>query len=68
MYVYICVYMLQTTVKSVTQRPDFSLSGQWDIVTIDKDGEEERHVFDAVLVCSGHYTHLVLPLSDFPGQ
>ncbi|XP_039985728.1 flavin-containing monooxygenase 5-like isoform X2 [Xiphias gladius] len=57
----------QTTVRSVTQRPDFSLSGQWDVVTINRDGAEERHVFDAVLVCSGHYTHPALPLSDFPG-
>ncbi|XP_051233268.1 dimethylaniline monooxygenase [N-oxide-forming] 2-like isoform X2 [Dicentrarchus labrax] len=58
----------QTTVKSVTQRPDFSLSGQWDIMTINREGKEERHVFDAVLVCSGHYTRPVLPLSDFPGH
>ncbi|XP_040897124.1 si:dkey-239i20.4 [Toxotes jaculatrix] len=57
----------QTTVRSVTQRPDFSLSGQWDVVTINKDGEEESHVFDAVMVCSGHYTHPALPLSDFAG-
>ncbi|XP_044056807.1 flavin-containing monooxygenase 5-like isoform X2 [Siniperca chuatsi] len=59
--------IFQTTVRSVTQRPDFALSGQWDIVTINSDGEEERHVFDAVLVCSGHYTNPVIPLSDFPG-
>ncbi|KAM7410296.1 hypothetical protein PAMA_001641 [Pampus argenteus] len=58
----------QTTVKSVSQRPDFSVSGQWDVVTIKTDGEEERHVFDKVLVCSGHYTRPVLPLSDFPGH
>ncbi|XP_023284966.1 dimethylaniline monooxygenase [N-oxide-forming] 2-like [Seriola lalandi dorsalis] len=57
----------QTTVRSVTQRPDFSLSGQWDVVTINRDGEEERHIFDAVLVCSGHYTQPALPLSEFPG-
>ncbi|XP_059196501.1 flavin-containing monooxygenase 5-like isoform X3 [Centropristis striata] len=57
----------QTKVRSVTQRPDFSVSGQWDIVTINRDGQEQRHVFDAVLVCSGHYTHPALPLSDFPG-
>ncbi|XP_026160378.2 dimethylaniline monooxygenase [N-oxide-forming] 5-like [Mastacembelus armatus] len=57
----------QTTVRSVTQRSDFSVSGQWDIVTISRDGEEQTHVFDAVLVCTGHYTHPVLPLSDFPG-
>lgn len=61
------IHMLQTTVRSVTQRPDFSLSGQWDVVTVNRDGEEEKHVFDAVLVCSGHYIHPALPLSDFPG-
>ncbi|XP_074523824.1 dimethylaniline monooxygenase [N-oxide-forming] 2-like isoform X2 [Halichoeres trimaculatus] len=57
----------KTTVKSVTQRADFSESGQWDVVTTNRDGEEERHVFDAVLVCSGHYTHPVSPVTDFPG-
>ncbi|KAF7664917.1 hypothetical protein LDENG_00162290 [Lucifuga dentata] len=58
----------QTTVKSVRQRPDFSQSGQWDVVTINSDGEEESHVFDGVLVCSGSYTHPDLPLADFPGH
>ncbi|TNN33027.1 Dimethylaniline monooxygenase [N-oxide-forming] 2 [Liparis tanakae] len=58
----------QTTVKSVTQRPDFSTSGQWDVVTTNGDGVKESHVFDAVMVCSGHYTDPVLPLSDFPGN
>lgn len=57
----------KTTVRSVTQRADFSESGQWDVVTVNREGEEERHVFDAVLVCSGHYTHPVSPLTDFPG-
>uniref|UniRef100_A0A665UTZ6 Flavin-containing monooxygenase n=1 Tax=Echeneis naucrates TaxID=173247 RepID=A0A665UTZ6_ECHNA len=47
---------------------DFSETGQWEVVTINKNGDWVRHVFDAVLVCSGHYTHPVLPLSDFPGQ
>ncbi|XP_039896094.1 flavin-containing monooxygenase 5-like isoform X1 [Simochromis diagramma] len=58
----------QTTVRSVLQRPDFSLSGQWEVVTINKNGQEERHIFDAILVCSGHYTHPTLPLSDFQGH
>ncbi|TNN26254.1 Dimethylaniline monooxygenase [N-oxide-forming] 5 [Liparis tanakae] len=58
----------QTTVKSVTQRPDFSTSGQWDVVTTNGDGAEESHVFDAVMVCSGQYTDPLLPLSDFPGN
>lgn len=54
--------------KAITQRPDFSASGQWEVVTVDKDGREEKHVFDAVLVCSGQYVHPSLPLSDFPGS
>ncbi|XP_013875406.1 dimethylaniline monooxygenase [N-oxide-forming] 5 [Austrofundulus limnaeus] len=57
----------QTSVKSVTQRPDFSHTGQWEVVTEDKDGLEERHVFDAVICCSGHYTYPNLPFKDFPG-
>uniref|UniRef100_A0A665UVN2 Flavin-containing monooxygenase n=1 Tax=Echeneis naucrates TaxID=173247 RepID=A0A665UVN2_ECHNA len=52
----------QTTVKSVTQTADFSETGQWEVVTINKNGDWVRHVFDAVLVCSGHYTH---PLTVF---
>ncbi|XP_043076163.1 flavin-containing monooxygenase 5-like isoform X2 [Puntigrus tetrazona] len=57
----------QTTVCSVRQRPDFSDSGQWEVVTVDRDGREETRVFDGVLVCSGHYTQPIKPLSDFPG-
>ncbi|XP_043076165.1 flavin-containing monooxygenase 5-like [Puntigrus tetrazona] len=57
----------QTTVRSVRQRPDFSDSGQWEVVTVDRDGREETRVFDGVLVCSGHYTQPIKPLSDFPG-
>lgn len=60
--------VLQTTVRSVRQRPDFSDSGQWEVVTADKDGQEEKHVFDGVLVCAGHYTQPIKPLSDFPGD
>lgn len=57
----------QTLVKSVRQRPDFTRTGQWEVVTECKDGQEERHVFDAVICCSGHYTYPNLPLKDFPG-
>ncbi|CAL8309172.1 unnamed protein product [Lota lota] len=57
----------QTTVKSVKQRPDYSRSGQWEVLTQSKDGQEERHVFDAVICCSGHYTYPHLPLKEFPG-
>ncbi|XP_060934417.1 flavin-containing monooxygenase 5-like [Limanda limanda] len=57
----------QTSVKSVRQRPDFTRTGQWEVVTENRDGQEERHVFDAVICCAGHYTYPNLPLKDFPG-
>ncbi|XP_059196505.1 flavin-containing monooxygenase 5-like [Centropristis striata] len=57
----------QTSVKSVRQRPDYSRTGQWEVVTEDRDGQEQRHVFDAVICCAGHYTYPNLPLKDFPG-
>ncbi|RVE73984.1 hypothetical protein OJAV_G00036680 [Oryzias javanicus] len=57
----------QTTVVSVRQREDFVVTGQWDVETEDAEGQRETTVFDAVLVCSGHYTQPHLPLADFPG-
>ncbi|XP_019601297.2 flavin-containing monooxygenase 2 [Rhinolophus sinicus] len=56
----------QTTVLSVKQRSDFSSSGQWEVVTETK-GEEQRAVFDAVMVCSGHHIAPHIPLESFPG-
>lgn len=58
----------KTKVRSVTQTADFSVSGQWVVVTVNNDGGEQTHVFDAVFVCSGHYTHPALPLKEFPGH
>ncbi|XP_073711979.1 flavin-containing monooxygenase 5-like isoform X2 [Misgurnus anguillicaudatus] len=58
---------LKTKVSSVRQRPDFSTSGQWDVVTVNRDGRDEKHVFDGVLVCTGQYTQPNKPLSDFKG-
>ncbi|XP_076009203.1 flavin-containing monooxygenase 5-like isoform X1 [Genypterus blacodes] len=57
----------QTTVKSVKPRPDFARSGQWEVVTEDKDGQQQSQVFDAVICCSGHYTYPNIPFKDFPG-
>ncbi|KAM7336166.1 hypothetical protein ACRRTK_004659 [Alexandromys fortis] len=56
----------KSTVRSVTQRPDFSETGQWDVVT-ETDGKQHRAVFDAVMVCSGHFVSPRLPLESFPG-
>ncbi|XP_041790493.1 flavin-containing monooxygenase 5-like [Chelmon rostratus] len=57
----------QTSVKSVKQKPDYSRTGKWEVVTENREGREEKHVFDAVICCSGHYTYPNLPLKDFPG-
>ncbi|XP_073212457.1 dimethylaniline monooxygenase [N-oxide-forming] 4-like isoform X2 [Lepidochelys kempii] len=56
----------KTTVHSVRKRPDFSTTGQWDVVT-ETDGTVESAIFDAVMVCSGHYAEPHLPLDSFPG-
>lgn len=55
-------------VKSVRQTSDFSRTGKWEVVTERRDGQEEKHVFDAVICCSGHYTYPNMPLKDFPGK
>lgn len=56
----------KTTVLSVTQRPDFSETGQWDVVT-ETEGKQDRAVFDAVMVCTGQFLSPHLPLESFPG-
>ncbi|XP_063096249.1 dimethylaniline monooxygenase [N-oxide-forming] 2 isoform X2 [Cavia porcellus] len=56
----------QTTVLTVKKHPDFSSSGQWEVVT-QSDGKEQSAVFDAVMVCSGHHILPHIPLKSFPG-
>ncbi|XP_036879666.2 dimethylaniline monooxygenase [N-oxide-forming] 4 isoform X3 [Manis javanica] len=56
----------RTTVCSVTKRPDFSETGQWDVVT-ETGGRQDRAVFDAVMVCTGHFLSPHLPLESYPG-
>ncbi|XP_060773531.1 dimethylaniline monooxygenase [N-oxide-forming] 4-like isoform X2 [Neoarius graeffei] len=61
------LWRFKTTVLSVSQRHDFSRTGQWEVVTENKDGHKETQVFDGVFVCSGCFTHPITPLSAFPG-
>ncbi|XP_077878425.1 flavin-containing monooxygenase 1 isoform X1 [Ictidomys tridecemlineatus] len=56
----------KTTVCSVTKRPDFDVSGQWEVVTM-HEGKQSSATFDAVMVCSGYLTTPHLPLDSFPG-
>ncbi|KAM3620640.1 uncharacterized protein V6R79_026327 [Siganus canaliculatus] len=56
-----------TKVLQVKKRPDFAQSGQWDVVTENKDGQRETDIFDAVMICIGHHCEPNLPLQDFPG-
>lgn len=57
----------QMMVLSVRRRADFSATGQWEVETENGQGQRETHVFDAVIVSTGHFTHPHLPLKDFPG-
>lgn len=56
----------QTTVCRVTMRPDFAETGQWEVVT-ETEGRQDSAVFDAVMICTGHYMSPNLPLKSFPG-
>lgn len=58
----------QTTVVSVRQTVDFAATGRWEVETERSGGQRETHVFDAVMVCTGHFTQPHLPLRDFPGN
>lgn len=60
-------FCFQTTVRSITKRPDFSETGQWDVVT-ETEEKQETAVFDAVMVCTGHFLNPRLPLESFPGE
>ncbi|MEE6496139.1 hypothetical protein FKM82_002238 [Ascaphus truei] len=56
----------KTKVCSVRRRQDFPTTGQWDVVT-EKNGSQEKAIFDAILVCNGHHIDYYLPLDSFPG-
>ncbi|KAB0404824.1 hypothetical protein E2I00_005509, partial [Balaenoptera physalus] len=55
----------KTKVCSVTKRPDFSVTGQWEVVTL-HEGKQESAIFDAVMVCTSFLTNPYLPLDSFP--
>ncbi|KAM8890434.1 flavin-containing monooxygenase 5-like [Synchiropus picturatus] len=57
----------ETTVVTVRQVQGFAVKGQWEVETESRDGQRRIQVFDAVMVCTGHFTKPHLPLQDFPG-
>ncbi|KAJ7332822.1 hypothetical protein JRQ81_015002 [Phrynocephalus forsythii] len=56
----------KTTVCNIRKHPDFAATGQW-IVYTETDGQQTSTIFDAVIVSSGRYTEINLPLDSFPG-
>lgn len=56
----------QTKVCTVEQHPDFAATGKWNIET-ENEGKRKVDVFDAIIVCNGHYNDPYLPLDCFPG-
>ena len=67
-YSTLCMLLcFQITVYSVKKRPNFSTSGQWEVVT-ECEGKKEVNIFDGVMLCTGHHTKAHLPLESFPGE
>ncbi|XP_078288197.1 flavin-containing monooxygenase 5-like isoform X2 [Rhinoraja longicauda] len=58
---------LKTNVCSITKEQDFASNGQWSVTTKDRDGNIEKSVHDAVMICTGHHCNPHLPLDSFPG-
>lgn len=61
---------LQTEVCSVKQSEDFTTSGQWNVEIETHDNENVKRkvmIFNAVIVCNGHYNDPYMPLNGFPG-
>ncbi|KAG9483212.1 dimethylaniline monooxygenase [N-oxide-forming] 2-like isoform X2 [Eleutherodactylus coqui] len=56
----------QTKVCSVKQHPDFAKTGKWNI-QIEHKGNRKMDIFDAVIVCNGHYNEPYLPSDCFAG-
>ncbi|XP_041370757.1 flavin-containing monooxygenase 5-like [Gigantopelta aegis] len=62
-----------TEVLSVKPMSDFQTSGQWEIIVRDiLTNQVTKHVFDAVLVCTGHHARKHQPVfagqEDFQGR
>ncbi|XP_062250708.1 flavin-containing monooxygenase 5-like [Platichthys flesus] len=57
----------QSTVLSMEPTPDFDVTGRWEVETESGEGRRDTRVFDAVIVCTGHFTKPHLPLKDFTG-
>uniref|UniRef100_A0A8C7C125 Flavin-containing monooxygenase n=1 Tax=Neovison vison TaxID=452646 RepID=A0A8C7C125_NEOVI len=60
------LWRFTTKVCQVTKCPDFTVTGQWEVVT-QHEGKQQSAVFDAVMVCTGFLTNPYLPLDSFPG-
>ena len=65
--IYFCVPLCLFSENSGECEAEARLSCDREIETEEKPGQRETHVFDAVIVGSGHFTKPHLPLHDFPG-
>ncbi|KAG8132929.1 putative Flavin-containing monooxygenase protein [Naja naja] len=60
------LWRFTTKVISIKKCPDFSNTGQWEIV-IEANGKQSSTIFDAVMVCVGYLTEPLLPLKSYSG-
>ncbi|XP_042317156.1 dimethylaniline monooxygenase [N-oxide-forming] 2-like isoform X2 [Sceloporus undulatus] len=56
----------KTTVVRIEKSQDYSINGQWTVVT-EKYGKQEFFTFDAIMICTGHQNEAYIPVEAFPG-
>ncbi|XP_045198060.2 flavin-containing monooxygenase 5-like [Mercenaria mercenaria] len=54
-----------TEVLSVKPTENFKTDGKWEIKTKNSENKEQKHIFDGVLICTGHHAEKNIP--KFPG-
>ncbi|KAM5148086.1 dimethylaniline monooxygenase [N-oxide-forming] 2-like [Mantella aurantiaca] len=57
---------IKTTVCRVEKRPDFPVTGQWNVTT-ESDEKKKTAIFDAILVCTGQHVDPEIPINGLPG-
>ncbi|XP_053389860.1 flavin-containing monooxygenase 5-like, partial [Mercenaria mercenaria] len=60
-----CEWDVGWKVLSLKPTETFETDGKWSVTTRSSNEKEQQHIFDAVLICTGHHAEKNIP--NFPG-